>query len=133
MHRLRIVGSPVFKKSIKEILALVRQAGYYNFLRTYIRNIAEIDGVSQLRETEATIWLNTYIVKDIIEGTRFVIQKTEQMKDYLAGEQYYEKGELSTVKKSIEFLQNLKKKRITEELKKKCDETIKLWTKETIL
>jgi len=130
---MRIVGSPTFKNSVKEILTLIRKAGYHNFLRTYIRTIAEIDGVSQLREAEATIWLNTDMVKDIVEGARFIIQKTEQMKDYLAGEQYYEKGELSTVKKSIDFLQDLRKKRLTEELKKKCDEAIKLWTKETIL
>ena len=132
-HRLRIVGSPAFNKIVKQILALIRKADYYDFLRTYIRTITEIDGISQLREAEATIWLNTDMVKNIIEGARFVIQKTEQMKYYLAGEQHFEKGELPTVNKSVEFLQNLRKKRLTEELKDKCDETIRLWTSKTIL
>lgn len=132
-HRLIIVGSSIFKNSVMEILALIRIAGYYDFLRTYIRQITEIDGLGQLREAEATLWLNTYVVKDAVEGARFIIQKAEQMKDYLAGKQYYEKGELSAVKKSVEFLQSLKEKKIDEGLRRKCEEALKLWTEERVL
>ena len=132
-HRLRTIGRPAFKESVREILTLIRKAGYYNTLRTYIRYIVEIDGVSQLREAEATIWLNTYMIKDSIEGARFIVQKVEQMKNYLEGEQYYEKGETSAVEKSVEFLQNLCKKKISEGQRKKCKEAIKLWATETIL
>ena len=132
-HQLKITGSPSFSNSIKQILELISKADYYEFLRTYIRTITEIEGISQLREADATIWLNTDIVKDIVEGGRFIIQKAEQMKNYLSGEQHYEKGEISAIKKSIEFLQSLRKKQLTEELKDKCDETIKLWTSKNIL
>lgn len=132
-HRLRMVGSPAFKDRVREMLTLIRKAGYYDYLRTYVRLIMEIDGVSQLREAEATIWLNSYMVKEAVEGARFIIQKTEQMKDYLSGEQYYEKGELNAVKKSVEFLQTLMIKKIDKRLRNKCEEAVKLWTKETIL
>lgn len=132
-HRLKIVGSLIFRSRVKVIMELIRKARYYDYLRTYIRQIEEINGLSQLREADAMLWLNLDIVKDPIEGARFIIQKTEQMKDYLAGNQYYEKGELAAVRKSVEFLQVLKNKRIDEELRKKCEEAVKMWTAETIL
>ena len=132
-HRLRVVGSPAFKGKVREMLSLIHKAGYYNYLRTYIRLIMEIDGVSQLREAEAIIWLNIYMVKEAVEGARFIVQKAEQMRDYLSGEQYYEMGELNAVKKSVEFLQTLMEKRIDKRLRNKCEETVRLWTKETVL
>jgi hypothetical protein len=132
-HEIIVEGSSSFKKSVRRILTLIRKAGYTDFLRTYIRAITEIDGVSQLREIEATIWLNTNMVTDTVEGSRFIIQKAEQMKNYLAGERHYESGELSAIKKSLGFLQDLKKKKLSEELQKSCDEAIRSWTKDTIL
>ncbi|MDQ1280092.1 MAG: hypothetical protein QG670_1354 [Thermoproteota archaeon] len=132
-HRLRIVGSTVFKDRVDKMLKLIRKAGYYNYLRTYIRQIIEIDGVSQLREAEATIWLNSFTIKEAVEGARLIVQKTEQMKDYLSGEKYYERGELQTINKSVEFLKTLVKKRLNKEVRRSCEEVIKLWTKETIL
>jgi hypothetical protein len=132
-HHIKIVGSKKFKERVKIILALIQRTEYYDFIRTYIRRIEEIEGLSQLRETEATIWLNTYMIKNIIEGARFIVQKAEQMNGYLSGKQYYEKGELHAVKKSVEFLKNLKSKMIDEKDKEKISETIKLWTAETIL
>ncbi|MCJ7559445.1 hypothetical protein MUO79_02350, partial [Candidatus Bathyarchaeota archaeon] len=55
-HRLTVEGSPNFKEKVNQTLELVRTAGYYEFLRTYIKRIIEIDGLTQLRETEASIW-----------------------------------------------------------------------------
>jgi len=49
-HRLMVKGSSSFKQKVKQALKLVKTAGYYNFLRTYLRSIVEIDGLTQLRE-----------------------------------------------------------------------------------
>jgi len=132
-HRLAIVGSKAFKEKIKKVQGLLRITDYYDFLRTYIRSLQEIEGVGQLREAEATIWLNNYLVENPVEGARFIVQKAEQMKKYLEGKQYYEKGETAAVEKSIEFLKALQDKRISEDLKMKCKEALKQWTEERIL
>jgi hypothetical protein len=68
-----------------------------------------------------------------VEGARFIIQKAQQMKDYLDGKQYYDKGEMVAVKKSIEFLKVLESKRINEDLKQQCIDSLKQWTEERIL
>jgi hypothetical protein len=133
MHRIKIIGSKDFKEKIKKIKSLLRITDYYDFVRTYIRLLKEIDGIGQLRETDATIWLNKYIIENPVEGARFIVQKAQQMKDYLEGKQYYETGELATIEKSIEFLRELQGKRICEELKLQCEEVLEQWTKERIL
>ena len=133
LHRMRVSGSKDFKEKIKKIKSLLRITGYYDFVRTYIRLLKDIDGIGQLRETDATIWLNRYIVENPVEGARFIVQKAQQMSDYLEGKQYYEKGELAAIEKSIEFLRELQGKRICEELKLKCEEVLEQWTKERIL
>ena len=102
-------------------------AGYQKFLSTYIREISEISGLSQLRETEASLWLNNYILADPFEGARFIIQKAEQMKYYLSGETYYLQGETSAITKSLKFLEELTAKLIREDLKVKCEEVLKQW------
>jgi hypothetical protein len=132
-HRLRVFGSRAFKEKVKRIKSLLHITDYYDFLRTYIRYIKEIEGIGQLRETEATIWLNQYIVENPVEGARFIVQKAQQMKDYLDGKQYYDKGEMAAVKKSIEFLKVLESKRISEGLKRQCETSLKQWTEEQVL
>lgn len=132
-HRLRIDGSPEFKIKIKEILNLVKKAKYYVFLRTYIRRICEMEGLSQLREAEATIWLNHYMIENPFAGARFIIQKAEQMKSYLEGKIYYISGELSAVRKSIVFLTKLRDSLNNEELKAQCDELLRQWTEDQVL
>jgi hypothetical protein len=92
-----------------------------------------VEGMGQLRETEATIWLNTYLVENPVEGARFVVQKTEQMKDYLAGREYYEKGERRAVKKSIAFLEALGQRRLSEDVKQQCAEALRQWTDGSVL
>jgi hypothetical protein len=133
IHRLRVIGQSTFKNKVKETLSLIKKVKYYTILRTYIRKICEIEGLSQLRETEATIWLNNHVINNPIESARFIIQKTYQMKAYLDGEKYYLKGELPAINASITFLQKLEKKLINKKLKTQCHEVIKQWTEKTIL
>ena len=52
-HQLAIKGSPDFERKVQRALELVKTAGYYDFLRTYIRSIMEIDGLTQLHEADA--------------------------------------------------------------------------------
>ena len=132
-HRLRIIGGPNFKKKIKAILSLIKKASYYDFLRIYIRKLSEIEGLSQLRDSEATIWLNSYVVNNPIEGARFIIQKSYQMKAYLDGKQSYQKGEQSAIDMSIIFLKKLEEKLTDVQLKGICKESIKKWTEDTVL
>jgi len=130
-HRLKVVGSPDFKSKAKEALKLIRTAKYHDFLRTYIRQIREIDGLSQLREAEATIWANKYAVADPIEAAGFIIQKTQQMKDFIEGKLYYDKGEIKAVEKRKEFLETLKDKSKNQAVKKKCEENLNRWAEIT--
>jgi hypothetical protein len=92
-----------------------------------------MDGISQLREAEATIWLNNYILDNPVEGARFVMQKAYQMEAYLAGKKHYIQGELEAVKKSIAFLEKLRKSITDEGMRAMCDEAIRQWTADTVL
>lgn len=126
-HRLRVIGSPEFKKKVKDLLSYISSAGYRDFLRTYIRKISEVDGLSQLREADATIWLSSYVLENPFEGARFIIQKAEQMKSYLSGNLYYISGETSAVEKSVAFLERLRDGIKDEETRAKCEEVLKQW------
>lgn len=130
-HRLRVVGDQEFKRKIKEAITLIKAAKYYDFLRTYIRQIREIDGLSQLREAEAAIWANTYAVADPIEAAGFIIQKAQQMKDFIEGKLYYDKGEIRAVKKRIQFLETLRDRSKDQSVKKKCQENLERWSELT--
>jgi len=127
-HRLKIRGSPEFKQKVKEALNLIKTAQYHDFLRTYIQQIIEIEGFSQLRESEVAVWANKYAVEDPIEGAGFLIQKAHQMKDYIEGNLYYDKGEINAVKGRIQFLETLKNKSKNQAMKKKCEESLRRWT-----
>ena len=65
VHRLKITGSQEFKQKVREALKHIKTTKQYNFLRTYIREIKEIDGLTQLREAEAAIWANNHAIKDL--------------------------------------------------------------------
>jgi len=133
-HRLRVKGSPEFKHKVKEALKLVKTAGHYDFLRTYIRNIVEIEGFSQLREAEVAIWANNEILSDSIDAASFLIQKAQQMKDFLEDKPYYGgQGEISAVNKRLEFLKTLKNKSRKHDVKKRCEEILKSWADSTFL
>lgn len=131
-HRLRVKGSPEFESKVKEALKLIKTAKYYDFIRTYIRRIVEIDGFSQLREAEVAIWANKYAVTDPVEAASFMIHKAQQMKDYLEGKIYYGgEGEIKAVKKRVEFLKSLKERSKNQAVKKRCEEILQSWAETT--
>jgi hypothetical protein len=127
-HRLTVKGSPSFKQKVTKTLELVKTAGYYEFLRTYIKQIIEIDGLTQLRETEATIWANKFAVENPVDAASLFIQKTSQMKEYIEGELYYGgTAEKRSVEKRKEFLETLKNKSKAQEAKEECERLLKMW------
>ena len=133
-HRLQIIGSKEFRRKVREALKMIKKAGYYNFLRTYIRAIREIDGLSQLREAEASIWANKYTMENPIEAAGFIIQKAWQMRDYIEGEPYYGHiGETRAVRIRIKFLERLKERSKDPKIREECEMRLKLWDESVFL
>jgi len=133
-HMLRVVGSQGFKQKVKEALKFLEATGQYNFLRTYIRLIKEINGLTQLREAEAAIWANKYAVEDPVDAASLFIQKAYQMKDYIEGKIYYGgEAELRLTEKRIEFLKKLKEKTKKPEVRKRCEEILRNWRESVYL
>lgn len=126
-HRLRISGNEEFRQKVRETLKLIKTAGYKDFFRTYIRWIVEIDGFSQLRTEEVAIWANRYTIAEPVDAASYFVQKAQQMKDYLEGRLYYDKGELNAIRKRIQFIETLKDKSRNQEIKQKCEELLKRW------
>ncbi len=126
-HDLKAKGSPQFVAAVEEALKLIKTAGYNDFLRTYIRVIREIEGLSQLREEEAAIWFHVKALDDPVDDAGFIIQKTQQMKDFIEGRLYYETAEIRAVNKRIEFLKDLRDKTNDPAIKEKCEEQLKRW------
>lgn len=132
-HNLTIEGSEDFQKKIDQILELIKTAGYFDFLRVYIRKIMEIDGLTQLRETEATIWANKFAVENPVDAASLFIQKAYHMKEYLEGELYYGgNAEKRSVAKRIEFLQVLRDKSNNEDIKSECDRLLQMWKESSL-
>lgn len=132
-HLLTVEGSPNFKQKVAETLELIKTAGYYDFLRTYIRQIIEIDGLTQLRETEAAIWANKFAVENPVDAASLFIQKTSQMKEYLEGELYYGgTAEKRSIEKRIEFLQVLHGKSSDAAVKAECQRLLKMWEESSL-
>jgi hypothetical protein len=127
-HHLKIKGSTKFKKQLQKVLELIKTAGDYDFLRTYIRQIEEIEGLSQLHESDAMIWANMAMLADPVDAASYIVQKGWQMKDFIEGKLYYGTGEMNLIEKRQEFLEKLKKKSKNEDIKKKCDELLKRWS-----
>ena len=128
IHRLKITGSKEFKEKVREALKLIKTTKQYKFLRTYIREIKEIDGLTQLREAEAAIWANNHAVKDPVDAASLFIQKAYQMKDYIEGKLYYGgEAEHRATQKRIEFLEELKKRTRKKEVKDRCEKILKVW------
>lgn len=133
-HRLRVKGSPDFKQKVKESLALVKTAGYYDLLRTYIRSILEIDGLTQLREADAAIWANKYAVENRVDAASLFIQKASNMKEYLEGNPYYGgTAEKRSVEKRIEFLVALKSRSKEKETIEECERLLKFWSESSLV
>ncbi len=77
-HILTVEGKPEFTKKVKEALEHIKVAGYSDYLQTYIRKIMEIDGMTQLRETEVAIWANKFAVDNPVDAASLFIQKSLQ-------------------------------------------------------
>ena len=129
-HELKAKGSPEFVAKVEQALQLIKTAGYYEFLRTYIRVIREIEGLSQLREQEAAIWFHVKALDDPIDDAGFIIQKAQQMKDFIEGRLYYETAEIKAVNKRMEFVETLRDKTDDPDIKKRCTENLKKWNEQ---
>ena len=127
-HDLKVEGSQKFKQKVNQILGLVKTTGYYEFFRTYISHIKEIDGITQLRETEAGIWANKFAVENPVDAASLLIQKANQMKEYVEGKLYYGgNAEKRSVEKRIQFLEVLKDKSQDENVKEECERLLQMW------
>jgi hypothetical protein len=126
-HRLRTIGSKDFKMKARKALKLIKTAGYYNFIRTYIRTIREINGLSQLREAEAAAWANLYAVENPVDGACFIVQKAWQMKNYIEGKIYYGHiGETLAAQEQVRFLKKLSKQTRNAKVKEDCFKRLKI-------
>jgi hypothetical protein len=133
-HCLRAKGSPTFKQKVSQALKLVKTASYYKFLRTYIRRINEIDGLTQLREADAAIWANKYAVENPVDAASLFVQKANHMKEYLEGKLYYGgAAEKRSVDKRIEFLETLKKRTRKKEVREECERLLSSWSESVFL
>lgn len=127
-HNLIVEGTPEFRKQVHQALELIKTAGYHDFLQSYIRKIMEIDGITQLRETEVVIWANKFAVENPVDAASLFIQKAYHMKEYLDGELYYGgNAEKRSVAKRIEFLKTLKDKTEDKDIKEECERLLEMW------
>ena len=132
-HNLTIEGSPDFKEKVNRTLELIKTADCFEFLTAYVRKIMEIDGITQLRETEVSIWANKYTVDNPVDAASLFIQKAYQMKEYLDGELYYGgNAEKRSVTKRIEFLQILKDKTGDAKVKEECERLLQMWKESSL-
>ena len=133
-HRLRVKGSPIFKQKVSQALKLIKAVGYYDSLRTYIRSIIEIDGLTQLREAEAAIWANKYAVENPVDAASLFIQKANHMKEFIEGKLYFGgEAEKRSVEKRIEFLKALKRKSRKKEVRDECERLLSSWSESVFL
>jgi hypothetical protein len=127
-HNLIVEGSAEFKQKVNQAFELIKTAGYFDFLKTYVRKILEIDGITQLRETEVAIWSSKFAVENPVDAASLFIQKAYHMKEYLEGELYYGgNAEKRSVAKRIEFLQILKEKSSDRAVKEECERLLEMW------
>ena len=127
-HNLNVEGKHEFVNKVKEALDYIKTAGYFDYLQTYIRNITEIDGMTQLRQTEVAIWANKFAVDNPVDAASLFIQKAYSMQEYIAGKMYYGgPAEKRSIAKRIEFLQALKEKTTDRSVKEECERLLGLW------
>ena len=127
-HRLSVEGTLDFRQRVYRVLELVKIADCYELLRTYIGKIIEIDGITQLRETEAAIWANKFAVENPVDAASLFMQKTFHMKQYIDGELYYGgAAEKRSVEKRMEFLESLKNKSREKDVIEECERLLQMW------
>jgi len=133
-HRVKIKGSSDFKQKAKQAIDHIRTAGYYDFFRAYVKEVEEIDGLTQLRQSEASIWANKYTVKNPVDAASILVQKANQMKEYLEGKLYYGgQAEKRAGQNRIEFLEKLKNRSREKEIAAECERLIKLWKESSLV
>lgn len=133
-HRVKIKGSADFKQKAKQAIDHIRTAGHYDFFRTYIEKIEEIDGLTQLRQSEASIWANKYTVSNPVDAAGILVQKANQMKEYLEGKLYYGgQAEKRSYQKRIEFLEALGRKSRETNVTAECERLVKLWKESSLV
>lgn len=132
-HNLTVEGDEGFKAKVNQTIELIKTTESYDFLRTYVRKILEIDGITQLRETEAEIWANKFTVDNPVDAASLFIQKAYQMKEYLEGELYYGgNAEKRSVAKRIDFLKALKDKTSDDSVKEECERLLQMWDESSL-
>ena len=120
-HQLTVDGKPEFIQKVEKAIEYIKTAGYYDYLQTYIKFITEIDGMTQLRQSEVAIWANKFAVGNPVDAASLFIQKAYSMQEYLEGKLYYGgAAEKRSIAKRIEFLQTLKEKTTDESVKEEC-------------
>jgi hypothetical protein len=130
---ITIKGSPAFQQKVKQALEHVKTADYYEFLRTYIRQIEEIDGLTQLYNSGATLWANKYAVENPVDAASVFIQKAVTMKEYLELKQYYGgEAEKRSFAKRMEFLEKLRNRSQDKEVKAECGSFLELWRESSL-
>jgi hypothetical protein len=128
MHQITIEGTPSFTDKVNQTLTLIDTAGCKDFFRTYIRKIMEIDGLTQLRESEVAIWANKFAVENPVDAASLFIQKAHHMKEYLEGALYYGgNAEKRSNEKRVEFLKALKDKSNDSNVKDECARLLDMW------
>ncbi|MCW4010896.1 MAG: hypothetical protein NWF05_09805 [Candidatus Bathyarchaeota archaeon] len=132
-HELAVNGEADFVEKVNKALDLAKTAGYYEFLRTYLREIKEIDGLTQLRETEVAIWANEFAVESAVDFASLLVQKAYHMKEYLDGQLYYGgASEKRTIQKRMEFLEQLKDKAADANVKAECERLLDMWRESSL-
>jgi hypothetical protein len=132
-HNLSVEGSEQFKEKTNQVLELIKAGGYFGFFQSYIRKIMEIDGLSQLRETEAAIWANKFAVENTVDAASLFVQKAYSMKEYLEGELYYGgSAEKRSVAKRVEFLNALSEKSDDKSVKEECERLLQMWKESSL-
>ncbi len=132
-HNITVQGNPAFIAKVNKALELAKTADYYEFLRTYLRQICEIDGITQLRETEAAIWANKFAIENEVDFASLLVQKAFHMKEYLEGELYYGgNAEKRSVQKRIEFLGVLRDQSTDASVKEECERLLEMWRESSL-
>jgi hypothetical protein len=127
-HNLQIEGDSDFVEKVNQALALIKIVGEYEFIQSCLRLIKEIDGITQLRETEVAVWANKFAVENPVDFASLLIQKAHHMKEYLDGELYYGgASENRTIKKRMQFLESLKEKTVDVKVKAECERLLEMW------
>ncbi len=133
-HEIKIKGNLNFRQKVEKALEHIKTAGYHDFLAAYIREIEEIDGLTQLRNADAAIWTNRYAVQNPVDAASIFVQKANHMKEYLELTEYYGgEAEKRSNSRRIEFLEKLKTKSQEKEVKTECVRLLNLWRESSLV